>query len=109
MSGRTLCLDISKASLFISHGLPQFTLSPVPPGSACPTESLCGTWSQEFRHRGVPVWGRECCAHSPRLLPLRQPRTGSTWQQQEGQGPPGRLDRREKERAISLDWNKIGT
>lgn len=30
MSGRTLCLDISKASLFISHVLPQFTLSPVP-------------------------------------------------------------------------------
>lgn len=57
ISGRTPRVDISKASLSISHVVPHVTLSPVPPGSACPTESLRGTRSQGFRCGGIPVCG----------------------------------------------------
>lgn len=50
---------------------------------------------------GVRAWGDpclrgECCAHSPRLLPLRQPGTGSTWRQRERKRLLSRPDRKKE-------------
>lgn len=49
--------------------LPCRTPRPVPPGSACPTESLRGTRSQGFGRGGIPVCGKNAaptlrgCSH----------------------------------------------
>lgn len=77
--------------------LPCRTPRPVPPGSACPTESLRGTRSQGFGRGGIPVCGENA---APTLTKTARDRQHlATTGEQAGQ----------EERAVGLDWNKIGT
>lgn len=79
---------------------------PYPSPMSYPTS--CAPWLS-LSHRkppwntvpGVQAWGdpclrEECRAHSPRLLPLRQPGTGSTWRQRERKRPLSRPDRKKE-------------